>query len=84
MKKTENKGLMMIIGLFVCWIVGVTLCGFARFLYNYFDFKILLYIIGPIVIGFIFFMIVGNIREQKKRQKKVDSLVEELYDKLNN
>lgn len=22
MKKTENKGFMMIIGLFVCWIVG--------------------------------------------------------------
>lgn len=84
MKKTENKGLMMIIGLFVCWIVGAALYGFARFLYNYFDFKILLYIIGPIVVGFIFFMIVGNIREKKKRQKKVDSLVEELYDKLNN
>ena len=36
MKKTENKGFMMIIGLFVCWIVGAALYGFARFLYNYF------------------------------------------------
>lgn len=84
MKKTENKGLMMIIGLFVCWIVGAALYGFAHFLCNYFDFKILLYIIGPIVIGFIFFMFVDYFREKKNRQKKVDSLVEELYDKLNN
>ncbi len=84
MKKTENKGLMVILGIIVYWITGAALCGFARFLYNYFYFKILLYIIGPIVIGFIFFMIVDSIREKKKRQKKVDSLVEELYDKLNN
>lgn len=84
MKKTENKGFMMVLGIIICWITGAALYGFARFLYNYFDFKILLYIIGPIVIGFIFFMIVGNIREKKNRQKKVDSLVEELYDKLNN
>lgn len=80
MKKTENKGLMMIIGLFVCWITGAALCGFARFLYKYFEIKILLYIIGPITIGFIFFAIIGSIREKRKKQKEVNKMVEELHD----
>lgn len=80
MKKTENKGLMMILGLCVCWIVGVTLYGFGYFLYRYFNFKILLYIIGPITIGFIFFAIIGSIREKRKKQKEVNKMVEELHD----
>ena len=84
MKKTENKGLMMIIGLFVCWIVGAMIYGAGYFLYMHFPFKILPYIIIPISFGMVFFMIIGNIREKRNKQKKIDSMVEELHDMFNN
>jgi len=41
--------------LYILIISVLLLNGFGYFLYRYFNFKILLYIIGPIVIGFIFF-----------------------------
>ena len=51
MKKTENKGFMMILGIIICWIIGAIACGIGYLLLKYLSFKIILYILGPFFIG---------------------------------
>lgn len=53
MKKTENKGLMMIIGIIICWITGIAICGVGYLLYLYLPFKLLFKIFLRITIPFI-------------------------------
>lgn len=55
MKKTENKGFMMVLGIIICWITGAIICGVGYLLYMYFPFnsffKVFLCITVPFLIG---------------------------------
>lgn len=55
MKKTENKGMMMVIGIIICWITGAAICGAGYLIYEYFPFnsflKVFLRITIPFIIG---------------------------------
>lgn len=55
MKKTENKGLMMVLGIIICWITGAVIFGVGYLLYRYFPFnsffKVFLRITVPFIIG---------------------------------
>lgn len=55
MKKTENKGFMMVLGIIICWITGAVIFGVGYLLYIYFPFnlffKVFLYITVPFIIG---------------------------------
>lgn len=65
MKKTENKGLMMILGIIICWIIGAVVWGVVYLLIKYLSFKLLLYIFGPFVIGLIICLIWYIFRKEK-------------------
>lgn len=72
MKKTENKGLMMILGAIICWAVGAVIglitwfltCGIKHLIYTYFIFKIIMYIAVPFIVGFLF-LIACNKKKNK-------------------
>nr|DAP29397.1 MAG TPA: TMEM156 protein family protein [Caudoviricetes sp.] len=63
MKKIENKSLMMILGIIICWITGAAICGIVYLLIKYLSFKIFFYITIPFIIGFLVYMIIYKVRE---------------------
>lgn len=75
MKKTENKGFMMILGAIICWVVGAVIglilyfltCGVKHLLYKYFTFKMVMYVLLPFVIGFLF--LIACSKEKEKNDK---------------
>lgn len=75
MKKTENKGLMMVLGAIICWIIGMAIGlilyfltrGVKHLLYKYFVFKMVMYVLIPFVIGFLF--LIACSKEKNKNDK---------------
>lgn len=61
MKKTENKSLMMILGIIICWIIGAIAWGIGYLLIKYLSLKFILYAFGPFTIGFIMCAIWYNV-----------------------
>lgn len=52
MKKTEDKGFMMILGIIICWIIGAIALGVGYLLIKYLSLKLILCIFMPFIIGF--------------------------------
>lgn len=70
MKKTENKGFMMVLGIIICWITGAVIFGVGYLLYRYFPFnlffKVFLRITVPFIIGLSVYTLIY------KRRNKID------------
>ena len=65
MKKTENKELLMFLGIIICWVIGTIACGIGYLLIKYLSLKLILYIFGPFAIGFMICIIWYNFRKGK-------------------